>query len=263
MEIVNPYMFAGVGDFTVWLNSINPTLLNLANPTLLNPIESEVPKTKRGRIARNNPVAIIPKCTEVGCPNDALFGLPYVRHTHCFKHKTPLMINHNKCCKLCPKTAAFGFKGEAPIYCKSDKLKGMVNVLNFGCNYEGCDTTASFGLDFPTVCSKHNFDKFPNLNLGFAKCSTEGCKTTASFGFKLEKSVKCAAHKEKWMYHARKKSKLCKFEQCESTAHYDGYCFDHNDDNLVPVHPVYEPIEMECVTKGKRIKLSFVPMKSQ
>ncbi len=95
-----------------------------------------------------------------------------------------------------------------------------------------------------------------NLNSKFGKCTDKKCTTTASFGFKDEKSTKCAAHKEKWMYHSKNRSKLCLFESCSSLAHYDGYCFDYNDDNLVPSHPIYESFEMEFGGK----KLKFVPM---
>ena len=257
-----PFPFTGVEDFVKWYGTLCAKQLAKTEKPVM-PTESIMPvvsirhRKKRSQIADINDL----KCTEVDCPNQAIYGLPGFRNTHCPDHRTTDMVNRSRFCRDCPKIAVFGFKNSRAIYCKKHKHENMSNVMNFGCSDPSCEKTASFGFDTPTCCFIHKEPKMKNLNLDFRKCSDEGCPTSASFGFKCEKSTKCSKHKEPLMYHSNYRSKMCKFEDCVKNADSDGYCFEHNDDNFVPSHPVDETFVMNCTSGGKQVDLVFVPMK--
>ncbi len=156
-----------------------------------------------------------PKCAE--CPKNPTFGLVMRKATHCKQHRKPAMIDViNPKCADCDKHPTFGIHMGKPIYCLDHKLPHMMNaVKRLVCEFEDCETMATYGVDKPVFCAKHKTTEMTDLKS--RKCKQPNCGRLTLFGIPGEKAQWCSEHAQAGMidvHHRRCAANNCSILAC-------------------------------------------------
>ena len=137
----------------------------------------------------------------------------------------------------CKKFASFNIKGQKPLYCKTCKKDGMVNVNHKTCI--DCDTRPSYnirGLKTPIYCKDHKTDDMIDI-IKHKTCID--CDIRPSYNIRgLKQGIYCKDHKTDGMVDVVNKTCL----KCDKIPLYNTfgskqgiYCKDHKTDDMVDV----------------------------
>ena len=115
----------------------------------------------------------------------------------------------SKKCEICNVIQpSFGFWTKTPTCCNTCKTKGMYNLKEKKCSYEGyeCKNYANYALDRSNkfrYCKKHKSDQMFFIKNNLCK----KCEKQPSYGFVGKRALYCDIHKEPNMIDIR--SKMC------------------------------------------------------
>jgi len=139
----------------------------------------------------------------------------------------------------CKTHACYNFKGESPIFCKTHKEEGMIDVINKKCEFDDCETQAYYNLkgERPIFCKTHKEEGM--VDVINKKCEFKDCGTLACYNLKGKRPIFCKTHKENDMVNV--KSKTCEFDDCDTIAYYNLkgkspiFCKTHKENDMVNV----------------------------
>jgi hypothetical protein len=145
-------------------------------------------------------------------------------------------------CGCKKKLTRYNLKGEKPLYCKSHKKSGMVDVTKKLCESIDCTKRSSFNLEGQThakYCAKHKEANM--IDVRNKKCGSIGCTKIPSFNLKGETKARyCFDHKETSMVNVV--SAKCESIGCPKIPSFNlegqthaKYCFDHKEVNMIDV----------------------------
>jgi len=158
----------------------------------------------------------------------------------------------------CKTRATFNIANEKyPVYCKTHKIDGMVNVTKVICEYKDCMTTPIFnyrGDKHGKYCSKH---KESNMIDIFSKgCREDDCDIAyPMYNYSGEKyGIYCKIHKKDGMVDV--KNKKCEIEDCNvqpkfnyKTEKRGRFCELHKYDEMVNVVSKEKCCFENCLTR--------------
>ncbi|QJX71551.1 hypothetical protein F-LCD7_0302 [Faustovirus] len=161
------------------------------------------------------------------CTTRGSFKCPETKKHYCAIHK-PIIAKSNSLCIIdeCEISAGYGYPGKKKTHCVNHKLDGM--IIKSRCMIEGCNIVGTFKYDSKRYCMQH---KPQNAHSSKKRCEFEGCATTASFGLKGTSVNYCAKHKLDGMIAIG--FKTCNYKGCVKPPKFGlpdqgtSMCFQH------------------------------------
>ena len=183
-----------------------------------------------------------PKCIEPSCSIYPTYNYPgNTKVLYCSSHKKEGMITiaENRKCEFpgCTTRPSYGI--DKLIYCAKHKQPGMKSMTGDICTYSGCLTRASYNIPSKKhgiYCLEHKLEGM--INIKDHKCSESGCNKIPSFNYEgKKKGLYCGTHRKTEMINVREKT--CKTPHCltQIADKYDGYCL-HCYMHIYPDRPV-------------------------
>ena len=157
-------------------------------------------------------------CVYDGCKNWTCFNYEGLKARYCMVHKDKGMINvKNKTCGYdgCRKQPVFNIGGQTKgLYCATHKKEGMIDIKSKTCIHECCRTQPVYNNDGETKALYCATHKKEGMvNVKSKTCIHKGCKTIPVYNNDGEtKALYCATHKKEGMVNV--KSKICDYDGC-------------------------------------------------
>jgi hypothetical protein len=184
-------------------------------------------------------------CNESGCINtNALFHFKNKKDKYCQVHMKPGMLITKKCIICDRKALHYNTHNIIEMYCAKHKTPNSVILTNNKCNYENCNSYASYnynGLSVKKFCSKHKQPEMVAVNR--KKCKHESCNKIPFFNYKNELlGLYCNTHKSENMINIHL-HKTCIESNCNVYPCFNIkgtksglYCNIHKKDNMVNIN---------------------------